>query len=475
MLRHNIILFLVISFTFCSAQTGTKLKAVWTEIDTLNIARYAHASIVLPNGNILVSGGIGNGTAKSCEIYDLQTKKWRSTASMNNGREYHKMFLLGNGRVIAIGGSNNRSCEIFDLETETWTDTDSLLTNRFLWESTLQLRDGSILVSGGYRFQNNAPFHIELNECELYNPETRRWKTITPLNEARYSHSSIELSNGKILITGGVGNGGNQLKSCEIYDLVQNNWILADSLNIQRDSHASFLLPNGNVFIAGGNCETVFTYFPQNSCEVYYSEINSWVVTDTLFYARTNHDIYKINNIGKLILLSNTEFGITWEAYDPENLRAICKGEGPNYKIYDHNSIQMKDEKIMLIGGEDVFNIDTLPWLVPSNKCYILSVEIGMAVERTGELPKDFCMYQNYPNPFNPTTKIKFSITKTSRVSLTVYDMLGRIVTKLIDNEEKSAGVYVADFNARGLASGVYFYQLSAGNKVYTNKMLFTK
>jgi hypothetical protein len=474
MLRHNIILFLVISFTFCSAQNGTKLKVVWTEIDTLHIARFEHASIVLPNGNILVSGGQGNGALKSCEIYDLQTKKWRMTTSMKTGRLLHKMFLLKNNKVIAVGGYDQRSCEIFDPETETWTYTDTIPTVRLMFETVLQLSNGNIVISGGQQHIDIRPFTKNLDNCELYNTQTGKWKTIAHLNEARYSHNIIELKNGKILATGGVGAGGRQLKSCEIYDTVQDTWNLTDSLNIQRDSHSSYLLPNGNVLVAGGYYTTSSTYFPQNSCEVYDSDANTWTVAESLYEARREPGIYWLDNLGGIILFFGSGLIVTWEAHDPISLKTLGWGEGPKYKLY-YNSVKMNDESIMLIGGEDVTNIETMPTISPTNKCYIMRIEIDLAVERTGELPKDFCLYQNYPNPFNPATKIKFSITEASRVSLTVFDMLGRIVTKLIDNEEKSAGVYVADFNARGLASGVYFYQLSAGNKVYTNKMLFTK
>jgi N-acetylneuraminic acid mutarotase len=474
----SILLLAVLSFSICSAQTNTKLKAVWTQIDTLNIARYNHASIVLPNGNILVSGGVGNGAAKSCEIYDLQTQKWRLTASMNSGRENHKMFLLKNNKVIAVGGVENRSCEIFDPEIETWTDTDSLSTIKFLWEATLQLRDGNILVSGGLRLLYNGSPALMLNDCELYNAETGKWKTIAQLNNARMWHSITELNNGKILAVGGEDNNGNQLKSCEIYDPVQNTWTTVAPLNISRDLHASYLLPDGNVLVAGGYTSTSNSGYPQYSCEIYNSVTNSWMVADNLYKAKVDPRIYTLSNTGKLLILGGSGLYMSWEVYDPVNLKSLYWGDSSDSKqsicMYQ-NSVQMKNESIMLIGGEDVTNIETMPSLSPTNKCYIMRIETDMAVERTDELPKDFCLYQNYPNPFNPTTKIKFSITKASRVSLTVFDMLGRIVTKLIDNEEKSAGVYTADFSAQGLASGVYLYQLTAGNRIYTNKMLLTK
>ena len=83
-------------------------------------------------------------------------------------------------------------------------------------------------------------------------------------------------------------------------------------------------------------------------------------------------------------------------------------------------------------------------------------------------------MSQNYPNPFNPSTKLKYSVPQTSRVQIKVYDVLGNEVATLV-NEEKPAGVYEANWNAANLSSGVYFYQIKAGNYVETKKMILMK
>ncbi len=87
------------------------------------------------------------------------------------------------------------------------------------------------------------------------------------------------------------------------------------------------------------------------------------------------------------------------------------------------------------------------------------------------ETPKIFALYQNYPNPFNPTTTINYSIAKTSFVTLTIYDVLGNEVIKLL-NKEKTAGNYKVKFNATKLASGIYFYRIQAGDFISTKKLI---
>jgi hypothetical protein len=81
---------------------------------------------------------------------------------------------------------------------------------------------------------------------------------------------------------------------------------------------------------------------------------------------------------------------------------------------------------------------------------------------------------QNYPNPFNPSTTIKFELPKSTMVRLSVYDMLGREVSVLV-NERREAGVHEVKFDASGLSSGVYFYRLTAGTFVQARKLLLLK
>lgn len=85
-----------------------------------------------------------------------------------------------------------------------------------------------------------------------------------------------------------------------------------------------------------------------------------------------------------------------------------------------------------------------------------------------------YSLSQNFPNPFNPTTVISYQLPVTSTVTLKIFDLLGREVATLV-NEEKSAGSYEVHWNAMGFASGVYFYQLQSGEFVQTKKLILQK
>ncbi|MEJ2616587.1 MAG: T9SS type A sorting domain-containing protein, partial [Ignavibacteriaceae bacterium] len=86
----------------------------------------------------------------------------------------------------------------------------------------------------------------------------------------------------------------------------------------------------------------------------------------------------------------------------------------------------------------------------------------------------EFKLYQNYPNPFNPSTKIEYRISEFGLISLKIYDVLGKEVATLV-NEEKPAGTYEVTWNAANLPSGVYFYQIKAGSYTATKKLLLLK
>lgn len=111
-----------------------------------------------------------------------------------------------------------------------------------------------------------------------------------------------------------------------------------------------------------------------------------------------------------------------------------------------------------------------MPLIVLDKQFTPVSVE-----KETNVIPTQFFLKQNYPNPFNPATQIKFGITEASNIVLTVYDILGRQVAVLINNEYLIAGSYNVKFNAAGLASGIYIYKLTAGNYTVSKKMQLLK
>jgi hypothetical protein len=106
---------------------------------------------------------------------------------------------------------------------------------------------------------------------------------------------------------------------------------------------------------------------------------------------------------------------------------------------------------------------------------FVLKIGVPFGIIQTSnQIPASFELSQNFPNPFNPNTKIKFKLSAPGQVKLTVYDALGKGVSVLV-NQHLKAGAYESDFDASQLASGVYFYNLSAGDFNQTKKMVLIK
>jgi len=94
--------------------------------------------------------------------------------------------------------------------------------------------------------------------------------------------------------------------------------------------------------------------------------------------------------------------------------------------------------------------------------------------QTTTDLPSGYTLSQNYPNPFNPTTTMEFSMPQSGFASLKVYDLLGREIATLL-NEERPAGSFRATFDASRLTSGTYYYVLKAGRYTATRTMIYVK
>lgn len=128
------------------------------------------------------------------------------------------------------------------------------------------------------------------------------------------------------------------------------------------------------------------------------------------------------------------------------------------------NALAVKENCLFLAAGSNLWKYD-LTQLLASQL---------LAVENNPPAVNTYTLSQNYPNPFNPATTISYTIPKASHVELKVYDMLGREVQTLMSREQ-AAGSYKVQFEASHLPSGMYIYEIRAGNFTKSGKMLLLK
>ncbi len=163
----------------------------------------------------------------------------------------------------------------------------------------------------------------------------------------------------------------------------------------------------------------------------------------------------ELNNKGFEIERSNDK--INWE------MKWFMDGKGTSTEINDYffkdNLFENNSQKLF-------YRLKQIDFNGSFEYSNIIEVEVGT--------PLGFYLSQNYPNPFNPTTKIKFDLPKDGLVSLEIYDILGRRIATVI-NENKTAGSYEQVFNASSLASGVYIYKLQTGDYFSSKKLVLLK
>jgi uncharacterized delta-60 repeat protein len=236
--------------------TSTELydpaREYWTYTGSLRMPRTGHTATLLPNGKVLVVGGLTNvppaelGSTTSAELYDPASGTWTFTGSMITARDSHTATLLLNGKVLVTGGYRGYwitgSAELYDPATGLWTETGSMTTNRVFHAATL-LPNGKVLVTGGHDGS------YATSSAEVYDPATGVWTSTAPMTSTHESHQATLLPSGMVLVTGGsvLAN-----KSVELYDPATATWKTGGAMVGWRHDHTATLLPNGKVLLAGG-------------------------------------------------------------------------------------------------------------------------------------------------------------------------------------------------------------------------------
>lgn len=182
----------------------------------------------------------------------------------------------------------------------------------------------------------------------------------------------------------------------------------------------------------------------------------------------------------------STDYGNNWNIvneYSYHSLTVTGDGEVYGYNV-DYEMQFCSDEGETWIdynsglptGDIRTLVIDTSGYLFAgtSDGVYRTVSQVTSLESGDGELPTEYFLSQNYPNPFNPSTTIMYSIPKGENIGLKVFDILGNELTTLV-NEYKAAGKHGVEFDGSSLPSGIYFYQLNAGNFTQTKKLLLLK
>gem|GEM_PF-2616885 len=245
-------------------------------------ARDEFVTTLLLDGRVLATGGYtGTGRRKECELFDITEGKWISTGDLLDERSLYTQTLLPNGEVMVSGGINNSSAatkksEVYSTVWESWTATGDMTYLRYGHTANL-LVDGKVIVCGGYSGTEVLPY------CESYDYQQKSWTSKAQMAEARYNHKSVVLRDGRLLVVG--GSNYSSLKSCELYSPIADTWSTAASLPVTLVNHTLVSLDDKILCIGGYNGSTA-----EDKIFAYSVGIDSWVEIGTrLVTARYGH------------------------------------------------------------------------------------------------------------------------------------------------------------------------------------------
>ncbi|NVJ20683.1 hypothetical protein HUW62_05580 [Myxococcus sp. AM011] len=299
-------------------------STVWSTTGSLVSARHEHAATRLSDGRVLVSGGITpGGNGKSAELYDPTTSLWTATGALQVARARHTQTLLPNGKVLVVGGDNPdstqglASAELFDPATGTWT-LAAAPTHPYSGHTATLLNQGDVLVLGN-RIQH-----------ERYNPTTNAWSSVGNSNNVLASgHSATVLTKtvpGLVLVVGPrwVNDVAGQVAS--LYDPVTNTWSSSGSVPVVRTGHAAVELSNGTVLVVGGMNPA--TGAPVTSAARFDIGTNGWTTMPALVRARRDFKVSLVGNAPDQVLInggwSRDLSGATWTRQPSELYSTGC-------------------------------------------------------------------------------------------------------------------------------------------------------
>lgn len=361
-------------------------------IDDLRAQRMRSASVALPDGRVLVTGGnqpsFAAGAVKTAEFWTPGPEVWEFTDDMVDERFAHAMVVLKDGRVLAAGGRDIKNtgtdrAEVWDPDTGKWT---SAATMNDAHESfpMVVLNDGRVLVAGGSN-RDYDPTAI----AEIYDPETDAWTQIGGMAEDRIWHTGTLLSDGRVLIAGGGDPDGPYIKSAEIYDPAQDSWFSAGEMTIGRTQHSATLLKDGRVLVVGGRGK-------RQTSEIYDPATNSWGEVSDMVEPRSEHADLLLPD-GRVLILGGTGSRTSIEAWDPSNNSWSPVGD-LQIGRYRHLVERLQDGRVLVMGGNGADGILA--------KTEVFTIAVGTEVEaavRTGtadpQLPTPVAEVEATPEP----------------------------------------------------------------------------
>lgn len=323
-----------------TAEAYDPATGVWSAAGLMVSPRASASATLLPSGLVLVVGGITSGGSYLASAELSGGSSWGATTPLpGTGRQLHGATLLPNGRVLITGGRGGTGYPgplgdawLYEYSTRTWAVANSMISTRSRHTTTL-LPNNAVLAVGG-------------STSELYVGST--WGSAAALGETVTQHTATLLGDGRVLLAGGT-DGTNPLRSARIYDPASNTWSPTGDMVQARQEHTATLLPCGRVLVTGGFDGTG----PSGSAEVYDPLGGTWRAVAGLGVARRQHTATLLTD-GRVLVaggLGASGALASSEIFDPETgAWTPATGSLTNAR-YGHTATLLPTGQVLVVGG----------------------------------------------------------------------------------------------------------------------------
>jgi hypothetical protein len=461
------------------------VTGVWDEIAPIPVSRGQVSAIAVQN-KIFVPGGYTGSFAPTnrLDIYDIPTNTWTVGANLPQQVGDYAIAIYGDSLIYVVGGYSGAAdlnmVQIYNINTNTWI-TGTAKTGTAVSGIRGGIVDNKIIVAGGYsQTLARSLDEVVIGTIDTVDPSIISWSAgpSYPGGTVGRHGSGVpavtgtetldQISPRYVVFTGGDpnGQGTTTLNSTWAYDFMDSEWKIGpNKINgVSNISQVPGVLLNDTVYMysmGGYNGVSILTAVEYQNLGA-EAQLPVELASFTSAVNKNNvmlnwSTVNELNNDKFIIERKNNSVWISVG----EVAGSGTTNESKNYSFADRN----------LPSGFYSYRLKQMDYN-GNFEYHNLRGEVVIGV------PGTFEMSQNYPNPFNPSTKINFALPFDSKVSLKIYDMLGREAAVIINNETRTAGYHTVQFNGSALSSGIYFYAIRTEgqqNFSLTRKMVLVK
>ncbi|HRI79450.1 MAG TPA: kelch repeat-containing protein [Cyclobacteriaceae bacterium] len=327
------------------------------------VGRFLHASVALPDGRVIISGGFvgpGQEAQTSVEIFTPSANLWAGGPTMKDPRYAHQVVALPDGRILAMGGQNLSgylaTAEILDINkpSSTWEKTNPMRESRIHFTATAINSENIVLIAGGVS--------DVLGRSEWFAGATAQWLPEgmpQPMLQSRSYHASVRLQSGAVLVAGGLAQIDadpeiDYLDTTELFDPATGTWTATGSMRTPRATYTLTLLPDGRAIAVGGTTDNGVAL---SSAEVYDPISGSWTETEPMANARTGHQATVLVG-GRRLLVTGGYGDVTdpiavAEILDIKTMQWAPAGNLVAPRFLHTAHLVESDGRVLLVGGVD--------------------------------------------------------------------------------------------------------------------------